>query len=288
MHRRVAALLGLGSKLCPHDVPGVGMNPVKYGLAQQVLRRLRAKHPDRGRIDIDELVAVVHRKWLRCPFGQGAKTVLALLQIVLALRQVGQQVIEAADQQTDFVRPRRGQGSQWLLAVGQQGQQGGGRFQRCELAADHPPGQSTQQQAQQGCGPPHAAQQIMRLRKDDLSRHGNLGVPVRYRNAFDRTQLFNTARTEDERAALVTGDESVQFRIDAQSRECFHDAALVGGGNDQPPLRRDQAIAAGLAVAVDRDFVQEVRLVQIDQPRHGADDLALLIANRCRHGHDRG
>ena len=196
-------------------------------------------------------------------------------------------MIEATNQLTDFVLRGNGQGRRRLAAVRQGRQRSGGNQHGGKLASEHPPGQATRQQGQGECSQQHALLHGANRGKGFFGRQRNCHVPSRHGYAFGRSQHFHTKRIDSNARTLETRNKPVNQRVDAGGRECFHDAAFVGGGNHQPQLRRDQQVATGLAVDISRQFVEKVWFAQIDHPGQGANHLTLGIANWCRHGDHR-
>ncbi|OIQ72027.1 hypothetical protein GALL_463540 [mine drainage metagenome] len=113
------------------------------------------------------------------------------------------------------------------------------------------------------------------------------GVPAGHRNPLRRRQLFDATRVHDNTKTVEALHIAVVHPVDAGCRNRLHDAAPVGGGDNQFVLWCDQQVAAGLAVMTSRNFVQKIGLAQVDHTGQGADHLALRIANRQRQTENR-
>jgi len=88
--------------------------------------------------------------------------------------------------------------------------------------------------------------------------------------------------------AFKSLDELVDQQVLAGRGKWLHDPSLVAGGDYQSVFFFDDEVAAGFAVAVVGDFVEEARFVEIDQSAQCADDRALRVADRDGHADDRG
>ena len=67
----------------------------------------------------------------------------------------------------------------------------------------------------------------------------------------------------------------------------MHDAVLVGGSDHLALSRRDQQVAAGLAVAIPGRIIKQIGQAQVDDAGERSDDRALCVANGCGEAKNR-